>query len=100
MRMGLVDGLATAPRARGWAIFVSVGCSVRLTNAVRHAALAQSVEHFTRNEKVKSSILLGGSENESPSPGQSGEGHFRARTRREERSAETKEATDSSGGRT
>lgn len=25
------------------------------------AALAQSVEHFTRNEKVKSSILLGGS---------------------------------------
>jgi hypothetical protein len=26
-----------------------------------HAALAQSVEHFTRNEKVKSSILLGGS---------------------------------------
>ena len=25
------------------------------------AALAQSVEHLTRNEKVKSSILLGGS---------------------------------------
>ena len=27
----------------------------------RHAALAQSVEHLTRNEKVISSILIGGS---------------------------------------
>lgn len=30
-------------------------------DAERHAALAQSVERFTRNEKVRSSILLGGS---------------------------------------
>lgn len=35
--------------------------------AVRHAALAQSVEHFTRNEKVASSILAGSSERRRPS---------------------------------
>ncbi len=38
------------------------GVRARLARAERHAALAQSVEHFTRNEKVESSILSGSSE--------------------------------------
>ncbi len=33
----------------------------RCTQRAQHAALAQSVEHLTRNEKVASSILAGGS---------------------------------------
>lgn len=35
--------------------------TIDFLDAERHAALAQSVERFTRNEKVRSSILLGGS---------------------------------------
>ena len=50
----------------------------RRTPVVR-AALAQSAEHFTRNEKVKGSIPLGGSTKEPRRNGPGSPGPFRVR---------------------
>ena len=43
---------------------------------VLHAALAQSVEHLTRNEKVVSSILTGGSRQTTPRLNSLGVEHY------------------------
>ena len=41
-------------------------CLLAVLRATAHAALAQSAEHLTRNEKVKGSIPLGGSQRKGP----------------------------------
>ena len=55
---GTDAGFATGPRRRP---YTSPGCPAAPRATGQHAALAQSVEHLTRNEKVVGSIPTGGS---------------------------------------
>ena len=55
----------TAPGPADWgrprALCYSFTCTEAVPDGRVHASLAQSVERFTRNEKVISSILIGSS---------------------------------------